>query len=291
MSPEIQYQDTTSFDPERFAEDAAYALRLVNELAGTLESDYTRKQEFQETLSEIFKGFDNSYASREDFQSLLQDYQRTVVEEREHCSHHDIVDAINSVQFKVEEVLAGSSTGLADEVTRATGAETALGGRIDTEAGRITAEVTRATGAETALGGRIDTEAGRITAEVTRATGAETALGGRIDTEAGRIDAEITRATGAETALGGRIDAEAARSRAGTLAIPAGATTIAVTFATPFANTAYAVNAQLENTVDVGPAVHPSMIIAKAATGFTVAWATGTATANYVLNYIAVANR
>ena len=80
-----------------------------------------------------------------------------------------------------------ASEAITAEVTRATGAENALSGRITTTAEAITAEVTRATGAETALSGRITTTADAITAEVTRAKGAETALSGRIDVEAGKI--------------------------------------------------------------------------------------------------------
>ena len=102
-------------------------------------------------------------------------------------------------------------------------ADTALGGRIDTESSERMA-------ADTALGGRIDTESsermaadtalgGRIDTESSERKAADTALDGRIDAEEmarmnadtaldGRIDAEEMARMNADTALGGRIDAE-----------------------------------------------------------------------------------
>ena len=95
-----------------------------------------------------------------------------------------------------------------------TGEGTGEGGmsRIDKNAADIAAETKARMDADTALGGRIDTESSERMA-------ADTALGGRIDTESserkaadtalgGRIDTESSERKAADTALDGRIDAE-----------------------------------------------------------------------------------
>ena len=117
-------------------------------------------------------------------------------------------------------MIANINQSIANEVARATSAETSLGNlieavddKVDQEiAGRIAdvdEEETRAKAAETAL-------QNAITAEVTRATGAEEALSDRISAiESGSTQAleeEIARAEAAEAALDAKIDAEKTRA-------------------------------------------------------------------------------
>lgn len=79
------------------------------------------------------------------------------------------------------------------EVTRATGAEGELSGRITLSEDAINAEVSRAMGAESSLSGRITITESSITQEVNRATEAEGNLSGRIDVEAGNIALKVDK--------------------------------------------------------------------------------------------------
>jgi hypothetical protein len=74
----------------------------------------------------------------------------------------------------------------------------------------------------------------------------------------------------------------------GSASIANGATSKSITFATPFASTSYAVNANILNTTDATPQAQPLVITAKATTGFTVSWPDATDSANYVLEYLAM---
>jgi hypothetical protein len=118
-----------------------------------------------------------------------------------------VVDVADNFKTRVTTV----ETGLAAEITRATGAETTLQSNIN-------AEATRAQAAEGVLQTNINTVATNLTAEVTRATGAEATLQSNIDAEAARataaegvlqtnITAETTRAKGVEAAIQAELDA------------------------------------------------------------------------------------
>ena len=69
------------------------------------------------------------------------------------------------------------------------------------------------------------------------------------------------------------------------VALSSGTTSKAITFGTSFGSTNYAINAQLVNTVDSDPIHVPLLVIAKAATGFTVEWGDALPTSNYVLDW------
>jgi hypothetical protein len=69
------------------------------------------------------------------------------------------------------------------------------------------------------------------------------------------------------------------------VALASGATSKAITFATTFGSTNYAINAQLVNVTDTDPIHVPLLVIAKSATGFTVEWSDALPTANYTLDW------
>lgn len=71
----------------------------------------------------------------------------------------------------------------------------------------------------------------------------------------------------------------------GNVALTSGTTSKAITFATTFGSTNYAISAMLVNTVDADPIHVPLLVIAKAATGFTVEWQDALPTANYTLDW------
>jgi hypothetical protein len=106
-----------------------------------------------------------------------------------------------------ESAAAALTTAIANEVTRATAAEVALGTALDTEEAALVAEIARATGAESTLTTAISTEATtaraaestlttNLAAEVTRATAAE----GVLTTD---LASEVTNRTNAIAALTG----------------------------------------------------------------------------------------
>jgi hypothetical protein len=75
--------------------------------------------------------------------------------------------------------------------------------------------------------------------------------------------------------------------RSNSEAIAAGVKLKAITFSSTLGTTNYGVVANLINLTDVNPQVQPICIVAKTATGFTVAWSADTDSANYLLDYIA----
>jgi len=111
------------------------------------------------------------------------------------------------VAEQIAALSASSGSGLSSEITRATNAEIALGGRVDGVSTDVTTERTRATNAEVALGGRIDGVSTDVTTERTRALSAESGL-------ASDITAEETRALAAEAGLDADIVAERTRAMA-----------------------------------------------------------------------------
>jgi hypothetical protein len=78
--------------------------------------------------------------------------------------------------------------------------------------------------------------------------------------------------------------------RAGRAAIATATSTSVVTFSTALANTNYAVNHTFENTTDTDPIFLQAMITAKSTTGFTATFNAPTDSANYVMNWQAIAN-
>ena len=73
---------------------------------------------------------------------------------------------------------------------------------------------------------------------------------------------------------------------ANTVAIPSGATSIAITYSTTIA-ASYSLNFSFFNTVDATPIFLQGMITAQSTTGFTVTFNTATDTANYQISYTA----
>jgi len=125
-----------------------------------------------------------------------------------------------ATEEQINFMIANINQSIANEVARATSAETALGNLIEAVDDKVDQEITdraadvdaeeaRATSAETALQTAIE-------AEVTRATGAEEALSDRISAiESGSTQAleeEIARAEAAEAALDAKIEAEKTRA-------------------------------------------------------------------------------
>lgn len=76
--------------------------------------------------------------------------------------------------------------------------------------------------------------------------------------------------------------------KAGSSTIANGATSKAITFATTFGSTNYAISAVLNNTADADPQYQPLSVLAKAATGFTIEWNNALDSANYVLEWTVV---
>lgn len=79
--------------------------------------------------------------------------------------------------------------------------------------------------------------------------------------------------------------------RAGNQTISSGVATVAVTFSSSMPNTSYSVTATLVNTTDANPQFQPITITAFSTTGFTAKWNANTDSANYVLNWTAIANQ
>ena len=134
-------------------------------------------------------------------------------------NENDDVIAV-ATEEQINFMIANINQSIANEVARATSAETSLGNLIEAVDNKVGQEIadriadvdeeeTRAKAAETAL-------QNAITAEVTRATGAEEALSDRISAiESGSTQAleeEIARAEAAEAALDAKIDAEKTRA-------------------------------------------------------------------------------
>ncbi|RLI52468.1 MAG: hypothetical protein DRO87_13160 [Candidatus Thorarchaeota archaeon] len=61
-----------------------------------------------------------------------------------------------------------------------------------------------------------------------------------------------------------------------------------VTFTSAYADTNYTISVMMNNTVDANPAIYPTIISAKATTGFTVLFSGDIDSANYELEWIAV---
>lgn len=78
--------------------------------------------------------------------------------------------------------------------------------------------------------------------------------------------------------------------RAGSQSLSSGDSSKTVTFSTAFSSTNYRVTAQLVNTTDASPQFQAVTITAKTTTTFTAKWNAGTDSANYVLDYIAIAD-
>lgn len=74
------------------------------------------------------------------------------------------------------------------------------------------------------------------------------------------------------------------------VALSNASTSKAIVFATSFGSTNYAISARMVNTTDSDPIHVPILVIAKAATGFTVEWSDALPTANYTLDWSIVGN-
>lgn len=77
--------------------------------------------------------------------------------------------------------------------------------------------------------------------------------------------------------------------RSGRVTIGSGASTISVTFSTALPNTNYAVQCTWHNTTDSNPQFQPVIVTSFSTTGFTAKWNAPTDTANYSLNWQALA--
>ncbi len=73
----------------------------------------------------------------------------------------------------------------------------------------------------------------------------------------------------------------------GEASISSGASSKAVVFTTPFADTSYSIIVTIQNLTDATPIFLNPVITAKSTTGFTVLFNAPTDTINYVLEYIA----
>lgn len=78
--------------------------------------------------------------------------------------------------------------------------------------------------------------------------------------------------------------------RAGSQTVSSGSTSQAITYGATLGGTSYSVVVTFLNTVDANPQFQPITVIAKSATGFTASWNAPTATANYVIQYLAILN-
>lgn len=76
----------------------------------------------------------------------------------------------------------------------------------------------------------------------------------------------------------------------GSSAIAAGQTSLAVVFSTPLANSNYALLVSMGNVLDAGPDFQPITYTNKSTTGFTASWSDPTGSANYVIDWAAIAN-
>lgn len=79
--------------------------------------------------------------------------------------------------------------------------------------------------------------------------------------------------------------------RAGSSAIGSAQTSLAVTFSSVMPNTSYSIVATMLNTTDTNPQFQPITITAFSTSGFTAKWNANTDSANYLLNWTAIANQ
>jgi hypothetical protein len=77
---------------------------------------------------------------------------------------------------------------------------------------------------------------------------------------------------------------------AGVASMSSGATTVSITYSTAFSSTNYALTATMENITDTNPQLQPIVITAKSTTGATFTVNDPTFTANYLINWTAIAN-
>jgi hypothetical protein len=87
-----------------------------------------------------------------------------------------------------------------------------------------------------------------------------------------------------------RSTAPAPDYRAGSASVSASATSVSVTFSSALASTNYAIICTWMNTVDSNPQLQPFVVTAFSTSGFTVSWNAPTDTANYKINWQAIAN-
>lgn len=77
---------------------------------------------------------------------------------------------------------------------------------------------------------------------------------------------------------------------AGNVTVASGATSKVITFSSAMADTNYSIMVLFTNIVDATPQFQPITPTAISVNGFTATWNGGLDTANYVINYIVVAN-
>jgi len=125
----------------------------------------------------------------------------------------------------------------------------------------------------------------------TGGTGApgEAGVAGETGAAGAQGDQGLTGGTGApgETGAAGGFNGSI---KSQSTVIGSGVVSIAVTYAAAFADTNYAVLANLINTIDPNPAIYAQTIIAKTTTGFTVLLSGETDSANYVLDWTVVSH-
>ena len=100
------------------------------------------------------------------------------------------------------------------EIAAREAADASISGAVDNVSANIANEVSRATSAETALGSRIDTVNGRVDAEQLARANADNALSGAIDTVASDLASEVSARTSADASLQSAIDSEIAAREA-----------------------------------------------------------------------------
>lgn len=190
--------DVTEGESESFSQMLADLQSKANEIEVALDNEIDRStgvdDDFDERLNEEIERAKsaekaNSEAISELSDKVTNDIAKALQEEKERATEADneLSDRIDNLTTKHDEDIAALTGSLADEVTRAKGAE-------KTNADAISAEVTRATGAENSLGQSINSLGVALTSETQQRQTADSNL-------QTAINDEVTRAKAAEQTL------------------------------------------------------------------------------------------